>query len=214
MTGSHGWIDVSAVLDRSLVSWPGDGPFVRERVAELSRGDSANVSQLRMSAHAGTHVDAPCHYLPGGSSIAEVPLDAVMGRAVVIGISNERAICPGELERCGIEAGTRVLFKTRNSERAWSTAPFTEEYVHLTPQGAEWLARRDVLAVGIDYLSIGAVGEQGDETHRVLLRAGIWIIEGLQLSGVCPGIYEMACLPLRIADCDGAPARVVLRGCD
>jgi arylformamidase len=129
----------------------------------------------------------------------------------VIGIRDPKAIRAAEIRSLRIRRGERLLFKTRGARRRWRSAEFCPDYVYLAPDAAALLVDRGVLAVGIDYLSIGAPREEGDEVHRVLLRAGVWIIEGLDLTPVSPGRYDLICLPLRVPGADGAPARALLR---
>ena len=140
-----------------------------------------------------------------------MPLDACMGRARVIGIRDSDLIRIAELEQHEIRAGERVLFRTANSDRAWMTDTFQKKFVHIPADTAQWLAERRVMTVGVDYLSVGGYESDGAETHRNLLGAGVWIIEGLMLGDVSPGEYELICLPLKIIGSDGAPARAVLR---
>ena len=182
-----------------------------ERVLSIADGGVANLSAISMCLHTGTHVDAPLHFLEGGPSVAEMPLDALVGPARVIAIRDPKAIRARELEPLRLRRGERVLFKTRGSARRWQAAHFCPDYVYVAPDAAAWLVERGVRAVGIDYLSIGGPGEEGYEVHRVLLRAGVWIVEGLDLSAVSPGRYELICLPLRMPGADGAPARAILR---
>lgn len=205
------WIDISVPLRPGMVHWPGDPEVVIERVSDLARGDVATVSRIDMSAHTGTHVDAPAHFLPGGAGVDALPIDAVVGRARVIEIVGRAAITARELRRHRIRRGERLLFKTRNSKRCWRTDTFVKEFVHLRADAARYLAERRVRAVGVDYLSIGAFDGDGVETHRLLLAAGVWIIEGLDLSRIAPGRVDLICLPLRLAGGDGAPARAIVR---
>jgi arylformamidase len=205
------WIDVSLPLRNGLVHWPGDPSFTMKRVRDLERGDDATVSHLDMGAHSGTHMDAPAHFIRGGASLDELPPDAVMGRGRVIEIADERAVTPAELDRHRIRGGERILFKTRNSDRCYKTDGFVKDFVYVSADAARLLASRGVRCVGIDYLSVGGFFRDGRETHETLLGAGVWIIEGLNLSGVEPGPVEMICLPLRLAGAEGAPARVLLR---
>ena len=205
------WIDISVPIHPGMVLWPGD-PAVRiERTQELSRGDEANVTRLEMSAHTGTHIDAPLHYLADGAGLDEMPLDATVGPARVIAIAHPRAILPEELEAHRLQVGERVLFRTRNSGRCWQSDRFIEDFVAISEAAAHFLVGRRVRSVGIDYLSVGCHGHDGDETHRILLGAGIWLIEGLNLGAVKPGAYDLVCLPLRVVRADGAPARAILR---
>jgi len=205
------WIDISVPIYSGMVHWP-DNPAVRiERIQDLSRGDAANVSKLELGAHTGTHMDAPRHFLADGAGLDELPLDATIGPARVILIAHPQAILPEELEGHRLRAGERVLFRTINSERCWETDRFVEDFVYISAAAAQHLVQRKVRTVGIDYLSVGGYVHDGVETHRILLGAGVWLIEGLNLTGVLPGAYELICLPLRVVGADGAPARAILR---
>jgi arylformamidase len=204
------WIDVSIRLRHGLVPWPGDAPFELSRVSDLARGDVCTFSTLSMSAHAGTHVDAPLHFVKGGRSVDTLPLEATVGPARVILIRNPRVIAIDEIRPYRIRAGERLLFKTRNSARR-QPGVFFKDYVAIAPDAAEYLAARRVRAIGIDGPSIAPPDRHMARTHRVLLRAGIWIIEWLDLRRVSAGRCHLVCLPLRIVDGDGAPARAILR---
>jgi arylformamidase len=140
-----------------------------------------------------------------------MPLDATIGPARVIQIRAEESITPAELKPYRIRRGERILFKTRNSARVWKTDEFDEDFVYISKEAAQNLAELGVRTVGVDYLSVGGFRRDGVETHRALLGAGIWIIEGLNLSGVKPGKYELLCLPLKVLGGDGAPARAILK---
>jgi arylformamidase len=205
------WIDISVPLRSGMVAWPGDAPFERTSTLEIANGDTCNLSQISTTTHIGTHMDAPRHYLPGAGGMESMPIHAAIGRARVIEIHDPDLIRSSELEPHRVSKGERVLFKTRNSERCWKTDHFHQRYVHIAPDTAGYLVERGVQTVGVDYLSVGGVDTSGPETHRILLRAGIWIIEGLILEHVQPGEYELVCLPLKIIGGDGAPARAVLR---
>lgn len=205
------WIDISVPLRSGMLHWPGDREVHITRDEDLERGDAVTLSHLDFGTHTGTHMDAPLHYLRGGDSLDAMPFAATIGPARVIAIADPVAITAGELASLGLAPGQRLLFKTRNSARRWAEAPFDESFVHLTGEAAAFLADRRVRTVGVDYLSVGGYLGDGDATHRTLLAAGIWIIEGLDLAGVEPGAYELICLPLRIASAEGAPARAVLR---
>ncbi len=211
MSDRKAWIDVSVPLRNGMVHWPGDPPVRITRTTDVAQGDRATVSRVSMGSHTGTHMDAPRHFLRRGKGIDRMPLTATIGPARVLAIRDPVAITPEELRRHRIHAGERVLFKTRNSARCWRTARFVTDFVFLSRPAAAYLAAKRLRAVGVDYLSVGGYKKDGADVHRILLRAGIWIIEGLNLSGVRPGTYELCCLPLRMADGDGAPARAALR---
>ncbi len=194
-----------------MVAWPGDAPFERTSALAMANGDPCNLSQISTTAHIGTHMDAPRHYLADGAGIESMPIAASIGRARVIEIHDPDAIRRSELEPHRLAKGERVLFKTSNSARCWKTGHFQKKYVSIEPQAAHYLAECGLQTVGVDYLSVGGFESGGPETHRILLNAGIWIIEGLMLEHVEPGEYELVCLPLKIIGGDGAPARAVLR---
>ncbi len=206
------WIDISAPLWSGMAHWPGDAPVKILRVTSMDNGAVANLTTISMSAHTGTHMDAPRHFIKDGLTMSEMPLEASMGRARVIAIEDERVITRRELEESKPREGERILLKTRNSQ-IWSKRCrlFLKEFVAPDVAAARYLVECGVRTVGVDYLSVGKYNGDGVETHQVLLGAGVWVIEGLDLSQVEPGEYELACLPLRIEGADGAPARAALR---
>ena len=205
------WIDVSVPLRSGMVHWPDNPPVSIERMLDIERGDVANVSKLSLGAHSGTHIDAPLHFFRTGNGLDAMPLTATIGRARVIEIRDPESIKPEELRPYQIQRGERVLFKTRNSTRCWHTDDFVEDFVYISQEAARYLVVQQVQTIGVDYLSVGGFFTDGVETHHALLEAGIWIIEGLNLSEVEPGIYELICLPLKIKESDGAPARAILQ---
>jgi len=205
-----GWIDVSVTVRSGMPYWPDNPPVVVERVMDLSRGDGCNLSHLAMGVHSGTHMDAPVHFLPGAPGLDEMPLTATMGEARVIEIEHQREITTEELRKHELRPGERVLFRTSNSQRAWKASGFVEDFVYICEEAASYLAEAGVRTVGVDYLSVGGYPD-GAAVHRILLDAGIWIIEGLDLSPVTAGRYEMICLPVKLHGSDGAPARAILR---
>jgi arylformamidase len=207
----RGWIDISVPLRSGMVHWPGDPSVQIERRLELDRGEVMNLSAVSMSLHTGTHMDAPLHFLQEGASLDEMPLEATVGRARVIEIRDPESVKPEHLDGRRLRRGERILFKTRNSKRCWARAEFCEDFVYISKEAARYLAERRVQTVGIDYISVGGFHQDTVETHQILLEAGIWIIEGLNLAGVRPGRYELVCLPLRVLRSDGAPARAILR---
>jgi arylformamidase len=202
-------IDISRPIGPDTPVWPGDPPVVVEPVARVGAGDPADVSRLVLGTHTGTHVDPPAHFLPGGVTVDALPLDVLVGPAVVADLTAGGPIDAAALESLALPSGTsRLLLKTREGSAAGATAG------DVTPDGARWLVERGVRLVGADTLSIEPAGagvpEDAYPVHRILLGAGVVIVEGLDLSGAPAGSYELVCLPLRIAGGDGAPARAVL----
>ena len=205
------WIDISLPLRSGMATWPGDPAVQIERVLDMAAGEPCNVTGMTCAAHAGTHVDAPLHVIEGGVSVDQIPLEALIGPARVIDIADPVSIKPQELDRHAIQAGQRILFRTLNSAQGRCHGEFQGDYVHLTPDSAEFLAAIGPRCIGIDYLSVGGAGEDGLRTHISLLKAGVWLIEDLDLALATPGDWELVCLPLRIVGADGAPARAILR---
>ncbi|MFC1958299.1 cyclase family protein [Chloroflexota bacterium] len=205
------WIDISVPLKDAMVHWPGDPPVSIKRVKDIEQGDTANLSVISTGAHSGTHVDAPIHFIKGGKGVDHIPLDTVIGRARVIEIRDPESIKPEELATHRIRHGERILFKTRNSSELWHKDEFVEDFVFISDAAADFLVDRGVRLVGVDYLSVGSFKYGGSYVHKTLLSGDIWIIEGLNLSNVTPGKYNLICLPLRIVGGDGAPARAIIR---
>ncbi len=204
------YYDISIPITPNLPVWPGDPSVKLTPASQIAAGDTANVTHLAMSAHTGTHVDAPYHFLEGGVTLEKVPLETMIGPAYVLYLPEVERITAADLEAAAIPEGTtRLLFKTRNSEIWRCETAFQTEFVALTPDAAQFLVDREVQLVGIDYLSI-APFDEGRPTHEILLGAGMLIIEGLDLSTVPPGNYTLYCLPLNLQGVDGAPARVIL----
>jgi arylformamidase len=205
------WIDVSVTVRHGMPHWPDDPPIVLERALDIGRGDDCNVSHLAMGVHSGTHMDAPVHFIHEAVGLDAMPLEATMGEARVVEIDDPHQITVEELNAHRLRPGERILFRTANSPRCWQTDRFVEDFVYISEPAAVHLAEIGVLTVGIDYLSVGGYQADGAKIHRILLDAGIWIIEGLDLSQVRAGRYEMICLPVKLHDSDGAPARAIVR---
>ncbi|MGA1863963.1 MAG: cyclase family protein [bacterium] len=205
------WIDISVPLKSGMVHWPDDPPVKIERLSDLDQGDLSTVSMISMCSHTGTHMDAPIHLIKNGKGLDEMPFDVTVGVARVIEIFDEKSISAEELARYQIRKGERLLFKTRNSIKCWNISRFVKDFVYISRDAAEFLVERKIRVAGIDYLSVDGIGEKGFNAHIVLLKAGIWIIEGLDLSGVEHGRYQLICLPLNITRGDGAPARAIVK---
>ncbi|MGI8619737.1 MAG: cyclase family protein [Gemmatimonadaceae bacterium] len=203
-------IDISVPLVSDGLIYPGNPAIQITPQQSIAAGATANVSTLVFGSHTGTHVDAAKHFFDDGQAVDQLPLDRLIGRARVLEFADDvMQIGAKELDGQPIEGAQRVLLKTRNSALL-EQAEFARDYAFLAPDGAELLADKGVVLVGIDYLSIEQFRSGHHRTHRTLLEREIVIVEGLQLGGVAPGVYDFICLPLRIAGLDGAPARAVL----
>ena len=215
--GNHSegtWIDITAPLDPSTTpTYPGDTQPKFEFLRSFDKGDKVTLSSYLMTAHAGTHVDAPLHFVARGAPIDQVPLTTLMGRTRVIDCSpGAMAIDAAELSRHNWRGAKRILFRTRNSRNSWMVdASFHQDFTYIAPDAAQLLADSGVELVGIDYLSAEKFGVTEARTHQILLGRNIPIIEGLDLREVKEGEYDMIVLPLRVVGHEAAPARALLR---
>ena len=206
------YYDVSLPISRGMPVWPGDPPIAVEPTSRISRGDQVNLLRLDMGSHTLTHVDAPRHLADKALTVDRLPLDVLVGPALVVEPHPAKnLITATDLSQLGIRNVKRLLIKTRNSE-LWTGGPYTfdSNFVSLSKDAADWLLARGVKLVGVDYLSVDAFSVRDYVVHRILLGNGVIIVEGLNLSQVPEGHYQLICLPLKVHDGDGAPARVVL----
>ncbi len=208
-------IDISLPLSPGLPVWPGDPSLELVQVSSISEGEIANVSRIAMSVHSGTHIDAPKHFIDGGKTVDRIPLTKLMGKALVIQMDDGVSVITEQVLRAHpdqdlLRKATKVLFRTRNS-RLWQnpTQDFIEDFVAIDASGAAYLNTLNLDLIGIDYLSI-APFDQPTAPHEILLSGGTVLLEGLDLSQVESGDYEIICLPLKLTGCEGAPARAVL----
>ena len=207
------WQDVSYPITESMVSWPGQPSVRLEPLSRIAEGGS-NVSALHLSLHTGTHMDAPLHFLADGADITAAPYETMFGPVRVAEVAgraiDRESLVAYEARSAPLRAGERIFFKTENSGRDWLDEPFDKTYVAVAPDAASYLAEKQLTTVGVDYLSVAPFTNTTD-THRTLLGAGVWVIEGLDLREVTEGHYEMVALPLKIVGGDASPVRVLLR---
>jgi arylformamidase len=195
-------IDITVPIQPGMVTYPGDPTVTLERVVSIADGGAVNLSRLDLGVHSGTHVDAPVHFIEGAPAVEMLPLDALIGPAVVLDLTAAERLDAAAFD--GVDLAERVLLKTRNSG-LWERESFTDEFLALTEDGARHLIDGGVRLVGIDYLSIG-----DEDAHNALLGAGVVAVEGLDLRTVEPGEYRLVCAPLKLVGSDGAPARTLL----
>lgn len=207
----HSWIDVSVPLQSGMVHWPGDPDPSFERLSKIEDGAVCNVTYLQTSVHTGTHMDAPRHFVADGVGMEHWQPDATIGPCRVVEIRDRESIKVKHLEPLRLRKGGRLLIKTINSRQCWNDNTFHKDFVYISQDAAAYLVQRGIRTIGVDYLSVGGFHKDMVETHHHLLRAKIWIIEGLNLSKIKPGRYDLNCMPLKIVGCDGSPARALLR---
>lgn len=202
--------DISLTIHPGMVTWPGDEGVKSELITSIKRGDLYNLSQLQMSAHNGTHVDAPLHFIDGAPGIDSIEPEIMLGKARLFQLPEVEYIDRSILESLDLEGVTRLLLGTANS-KLLKLPEFSKNFVYVTEDAARYMVEIGIKLVGIDYLSIGYYRDREQVTHRVLLEAGVVIVEGIDLSGIPANDYELICLPIKLKDTDGAPARVLLR---
>lgn len=210
----QGWYDISVPLKQGMIYLPLDPvPPKIYRYSDVELGAKVTMSMLEIISHTGTHIDAPRHFIPGGSTISDMALDATVGPARVIEIKDPEKIKVPELKKHNIKKGERLLFKTRNSPMSYESPQFVEDYVYLDGSAADYLAEKGIILFGLDNLTIGHFKEEGNlvKTHQTLLAAGIYILEDCALGHVPPGEYELLCLPLLMFKGDAGPCRAILR---
>ena len=199
-------LDITTPISDQMVHWPDNAPVHLRRTRAFAFGDGANVSEISLSVHTATHVDAPLHFLPDGADVMALDLTTLLGPCRVAHIATPGNITLADVEPLDPQPGERLLFRTANSDADWAHAPFDPDFVRLEAPAARFLQQRGVVCVGVDYLSVGP-----PDTHLALLGHGVTVIEGLNLRGIEPGRYELICLPLAIIGADGAPCRALLR---
>jgi len=209
-----GWYDISVPLKQGMNYFPTDpAPPKIYRYYDRELGGRVTMSMMEIITHTGTHIDAPLHFISGGSTISDMPLDATVGPCRVIKIKDQEKIKVAELEKHGIKKGERVLFKTRNSPKVYTSDKFVEDYVYLDVEGANYLVSKGIALFGLDNITIGSFKEHDNltRTHEILLGAGIYILEDCALADVPPGEYDLLCLPLLMWKGDAGPCRAILR---
>ena len=205
------YYDVTLPFRERMATYPGD-PGVRFREHySISRGDPVNVTELVFGSHTGTHIDAPRHFIEGGLAVDQLPLEHFIGKAKVFEIHSRDEIRSEDLVGLDIDEGDIILLKTLNSFVVRDDE-FHTDYVYVTPGAAQFLVDRGIRTLGFDYLSVEKFGGGSLETHLTLLRSNVVIIEGLDLSEVKQGVYDMISLPMKIEGGNGSPIRVVLAG--
>ncbi len=204
--------DITVPFSTELPVYPGDPAVQITQIASLAAGDICTVSHLSFGSHTGTHVDPPAHFVAGMATLDELSLDVLIGPVRVVDVGEIAAIDVATIDAANLAGVERVLFKTRNS-RLWQAGPqeFAKDFVYLETTAAERLVELGVKLVGIDYLSIEKFNFEQPTTHYALLGNNVVIVEGLNLTDVAAGEYELICLPMKIKNGDGGPARVVLR---
>ncbi len=213
----EGWKDVSYPIFPGMTGWPGQPATHLETLSCIHCGDSAMVSVLHMSLHSGTHMDAPNHFLAQGVDISQAPFEIGIGPVRIANVTPEAEVTPEDLEAYvartrPVKPGERLILRTPNSDKVnWPQEPFDRDYHAIGPDAARWIAEKRLQLIGVDYLSVGPFHHGNPQTHRALMGAKVWIIEGVDLRDTAEGDYEMICLPLKIAGGDASPIRILIR---
>lgn len=203
--------DITLTITPTLPVWPGDPPVRLTQPSHLERGDICTITRLDMGAHTGTHLDAPAHFIRGGATAESLSLDVLIGPALVVDARGRGHVTANVLETLVIPPGVQRLLLHTDNSAIWQRGEmaFVEQFTAITADGAQWLVDHGIRLVGIDYLSVGSF-DDGIPTHQILLDAGVIAVEGLNLSAIEPGDYQLICLPIKLGGSDGAPCRAVL----
>lgn len=205
------YIDITIPIKDRMMVYQGDPEVIIEPFNSVDRGDSYNLLKIQMGSHTGTHIDAPYHFFKNGKSVDQIPMESLIGKVRVLMVRNEKVITPNILKGLDLNGVERILFKTDHSYLRDRYSRFRSSYVHLDIEAADYLANKGIKMVGIDSFSIESFDSKDNLCHKVLLGAGVLILEMLNLRDVDPGDYELICLPLNIFNGDGAPVRAILR---
>lgn len=213
----EGWTDATYPMFNDMTGWPGQDPTSFKKISAIHEGDVAQVTILHFSAHSGTHMDAPNHFMAQGIDISRAPVDVGIGPVRIAAIDCETHVTLADLQAYEartrpLEAGERLILRTPNSDKKfWLQEPFDRNYHAVLPEAAQYIADKKLLMIGVDYISVGPFHEGNPQTHRALMSAGVWIIESVDLRNVTEGDYEMICVPLKLAGSDATPIRVLLK---
>ncbi|MEM9526005.1 MAG: cyclase family protein [Bacteroidota bacterium] len=213
----EGWTDATYPIFENMTGWPDQPPTTFDTLSCIHCGDQAKVTMLHFSAHSGSHMDAPNHFMAEGVDISRAPIHVGLGPVRIAEINCAEEVKPADLEAYQartrpLVAGERLILRTRNSDKAfWLQDPFDRDYHGIGPEAAKWIGQKKLALIGVDYLSVGPFYQGNPQTHRALMSAGVWIIEGVDLRRFTEGDYEMICLPLKLAGSDGSPIRILLR---
>ena len=211
------WTDVTYPIFEGMTGWPGQPVTSFDTLSCIHCGDTAKVTMLHFSAHSGSHMDAPNHFLAEGIDISRAPFEVGLGPVRIARIDGPAEVTPDQLRAYEqrtrpLARGERLILRTPNSDRGlWLQDPFDRDYRGIGPEAAAYIAEKKLQLIGVDYLSVGPFYEGNPQTHRALMGAGVWIIEGVDLRRVEEGDYEMICLPLKIVGSDGSPIRILIR---
>jgi arylformamidase len=209
-----GWYDITVPIMQGMMTMPIDPVKPKlYRYSDRNLGSPVTMTMMEIMSHTGTHIDAPLHFIPDGSTITDMPLDATIGPCRVIEIKDQKMIKVAELKKYNIKKGERLLFKTRNSPESYAGKKFMEDYVYFSDEAAEYLVEKGVRMVGLDFLTIGNFRDEPSivKTHTTFLAAGVYVLELAALGGVPAGEYELLCMPLPLYHGDACPVRAILR---
>ena len=209
-----GWYDITVPIMQGMITMPIDPVKPKlYRYSDRNLGSPVTMTMMEIMSHTGTHIDAPLHFIPDGSTITDMALDSTVGPCRVIEIKDRKFITVKELKPYNIKKGERVLFKTRNSPESYAGKKFMEDYVYFSDESAEYLVEKGVIMVGLDFITIGNYRDDASviKTHTTFLAAGVYVLENAALGGVPAGEYELLCLPLPLYHGDACPCRAILR---
>ncbi len=203
------YYDISVDIKEDMLVYPGDPKVIISSVSAIENGDLYNLSSLKFGSHTGTHMDAPNHFVDGGVTVDQLPLDHFIGKAKVFDMGERDCIDVKSLASLDITEGDIILFKTKNSQ-LMEKGVFDKKYVYITPEAALSLVNKGIKTVGIDFLTVEQYGVDSPDTHYAFLENNVVILEGLNLTGIKEGEYHLISQPLKIKNGNGSPMRAIL----
>jgi arylformamidase len=202
--------DISILLGLEDATYPGDDPYSREEISSIAAGAAYNLSTLTLSTHAGTHIDAPAHFIETAKTIDQYGAEKFLLPAHVIYVEDKESIKPDSLDILKMKRGDALLFKTANSMSGLSRSGlFSEKFVYMSQEAASLCIDLQASLVGIDYISIDRYDDEAP-VHRKLLQKDVMILESIDLKHVPPGEYTLICPPLKIKGAEASPVRALL----
>jgi arylformamidase len=205
-------IDISIPLNSKLPTWPDGYGLKISKLLEINENSEVNVSRLDLDVHCGTHIDSPLHFVKDGKTTNEINLDRLIGEVLVVEFGEEISIITPEILEAKLinKNVKRILLKTSNShKKLWDLDKFDKDFCAISSEAANWLYLNNIDLIGIDYCSIQKFYDSND-THKILLKNNIIILEGLDLRNVQEGLYNLICLPLSVEGIEGVPVRAIL----
>ncbi len=203
--------DISVMLGEESIDYPGDTPYSRNLIWTIADSGICDLSRLELSAHSGTHIDTPAHFIAKGKTVDQYEIKNFILPASVVNVKNQTAVTADDIANVEVQPGDALLLRTENSaSRLCCNGVFSETFVYVTQGAAEVCLEKEIALIGIDYITIEQYGNNAFDAHRALLGNGVLVLEGIDLYQVAAGRYTLFCLPLKMKSSEASPVRAFL----